>query len=86
MDLREILCYELDPIPWAIAGVDGTLVITAKSSLLEVSESYLLQKNFHMHAAWVIDGMAVLQSFTSVPDMFANLAAAVFRVFTASFF
>ena len=49
MDLREVLCYGFGPIPWAIAGVDGTLVKTAKSSLLKCwRKNYLLQKIFHM--------------------------------------
>ena len=48
MDLCEVLCYELGHIPWAIAGVDGTWVTTAKSSLLEGKKNYLLQKIFDM--------------------------------------
>ena len=68
-----------------MAGVDGTLVKTAKSSLLEVLEKELpAAENIPSDTAWVIDGMAVLQSFTSVPDTFANLAAAIFKIVTST--
>ena len=86
MDLREVLCYQLGPIHWAIAGVNGTLVKTARSSLLEVLEKELpAAENIPHDTAWVINGMAVSQSLTSVPDTFANLAAAIFKVVTAPF-
>ena len=63
MDLCEVLCYELGHIPWAIAGVDGTLVKTAKSSLLEVLKKELPSAEDIPHdTAWVIDGMAVLKT------------------------
>ena len=86
MDLREVLCFELGPIHLAIEGVDDILVKTAKSSLLEVLEKELpAAENIPHDTALVIDGMAVLQSLTSVPDTFANLAAAIFKVVTAPF-
>ena len=86
MDLREVLCYELGPIHWAIEGVDDILVKTARSSLLEVLEKDLPAAENILHdTPWVTKGMAVSQSFTSVPDTFANLTAAIFKVVTAPF-
>ena len=39
IELVEVLKFELEPIPWSLASVDGTLVKIAQSSLLAVLES-----------------------------------------------
>ena len=38
LDLRLVLSHELGPIPWSIANADGSLVKTAKATLLSLLE------------------------------------------------
>ena len=86
MDLRQVLSYELGPIPRSIATVHGTFVKTSKSTLLS-----LLEKNVPPAevipdgAAWMVDAMATPQSLSRVPPTFAGLTATVFYVVTAPF-
>ena len=86
MDLQEVLTHELGPVPWSIACVDGSLVKTAKSTLLAVLENDLpAVDHVQRNAAWMVDAMAVLQSLTVAPGTFADLALSVFTIVTAPF-
>ena len=68
LNLREVLCYELGPVPWSIASVNGSLVKTAKSKLLELLEKNVPPaENVPSDAAWMIDAMALLQGISTVP-------------------
>ena len=86
MDLNEVLSFELGPVPWPIATVDGGLVKTANLSLLTALEKDAPPAEAVPNdAAWMIDGMAVLQSLSSSPSTFADLATIVFQIVTKPF-
>ena len=38
-DLRNVLAYELGPVPWSISAIDGGFAKTIKSSLLSLLEN-----------------------------------------------
>ena len=85
-DLRRVLSYELGPVPWAIATVDGNPVKTAKSKLLDIVENGVSPAESVPHdAAWMIDAMAVFHSITAPTATFADLAKLVFDIITAPF-
>ena len=81
LDLRKVLCYELGPVPWSLSSVDGRLVKTAKSKLLQLIEKGVpLPENVSATSAWMIDAMATLQTITAIPATFGELANLVFDV------
>ena len=86
MDLQMLLNYELGPVPWSIAAVDGTLVKTVKSSSLALLEKDVPPaQHIPDGAAWMVDAMAVLQSLVSPKGSFADVAKLVFNITTAAF-
>lgn len=63
LSLKEILCYSLSPIPWALG-----LVKTVKSKLLEALESHVSDSicETPSDAAHIFDGMVLLQQLENV--------------------
>lgn len=85
MELKEVLTYELGPMPWSLATVDGGLVKTAKAKLLALLEDGVAPaEQIPPNAAWMIDAMAVLQGISTAPPTFADLAKVVFDVTTSA--
>lgn len=83
MDLREVFKHSLGPLPWALAGTNGALTKMLKSKLAD----YLIKdvdpaEDVSPSAAWVVDGMAILQSLKAVPSTFGDLAELVLHVVT----
>ena len=61
--MRDVLCYELGPLPWSLTSVDGNLAKTTKSKLLDLLEKDSPPaENVPGNATWRIDAMALLQS------------------------
>ena len=86
LNMRDVLCCELGPLPWSLASVDGSLAKTAKSKLLDLLEKDIPPaENVPGNAAWMIDAMALLQSLWTIPATFADLAMKAFDVATAAF-
>ena len=62
LDLRLVLSHELGPIPWSIANADGSLVKTAKATLLSVLEKDVPPPEYvPADATRIVDAMALLQ-------------------------
>ena len=86
MDLRRVFQFSLGPLPWSLATPDGQLAKTTKSTLLNLLEKDVApQEEVPANAAWVVDAMALLQSISSPPRTFADLAETVFTMATTSF-
>ncbi|XP_065652108.1 uncharacterized protein LOC136079746 [Hydra vulgaris] len=73
LTLKQILCYSLSPIPWALGLPDGSLVKTNKMNLLRTIESSVDREHFEefvlqvpLSAAHVFDGMAILQQLANI--------------------
>ena len=70
MDMREVLKHPLGPLPWALAAADGSLAKTSKAKLLHLMEGSAPSSDtvplFSLtSAAWLYDGMALLQSLSA---------------------
>ena len=86
LNMRDVLCYKLGPLPWSLASVVGSLAKTAKSKLLDLLEKDIPPaENVPGNATWMIDAMALLQSLGTIPATFADLAMKAFDVATADF-
>ncbi len=79
MDMREVLKYELGPMPWSLACVGGGLVKTTKSSLVPLLEQKRTSDAAVGATCYVIDAMAMLQAMTAIPATFAELASKIMR-------
>ena len=65
--MREILCYELSTVPYALAHTDGTLRKTTKSLLLQILKNYVtvepwLPSHPDMPTVQILNAMALVQS------------------------
>ena len=81
MDLQRVFHYSFGPLPWALATPDGQLAKTSKSTLLDALEKDCQPaESVPRGAAWIVDAMANLQSISSPPPTFPQLAEQVFLV------
>ena len=86
MDIPTVLSYELGPLPWSLAMLDGGLCKTTKTKLFGLLESGVPPaEQVPQDAAWIVDGMATLQCINTVPETFADLAATVYNIATGPF-
>lgn len=79
LDIRNMLTYNLGPLPLSIALPDGSLNKTAKASLLHCIESHVQpspQDDILPGSVWNIDGMAMVQEMSPrhIPTTFGKLA------------
>lgn len=76
VDLRELLTFELGPLPWSLASLDGMLAKTNKAALSKLLENEVkcLESLPNPTTAYIIDAMALLQSLVKIPERFASLA------------
>ena len=62
LDLKEVFCFPLGPVPWSLAESDGALSKTTKSSLMHhLEKGVSLQQSVKKPFAAVIDGMALVR-------------------------
>ena len=76
--MKTVLQYSLGPLPWALATPDGNLAKTNKAKLM-----HLLEEGTEPEEdipAWILDGMAILQSLNQLPRTFGKLAKLVFGI------
>ena len=73
---RELLTFELGPLPWSLASLDGMLAKTNKATLSKLLENEVecLESLPNPTTAYIIDAMALLQSLVKIPERFASLA------------
>ena len=88
IDLEKVLTYPLNTVPWAMATSDGFPLKTNKATLLhKIEDKYApqIQDEPQMkHSVHLVDGNALLQSLTDLPDTFGDLAKCVFSALPLS--
>ena len=85
LNLRQVLTFELGPLPWSLATPDGSPCKTQKSKLLALLEGDIQpEEDVPVTAAVIVDAMATLQALTSPPATFGELAQQVFTTITKS--
>ena len=89
VNLKEILCYELSTVPYALAHTGGTLRKTPRSLLLHILENYVtveprLAPHPDMPTVQILDAMALVQSprFAGAAT-FGEMATKYFELITA---
>ena len=77
LDLKEVLQYSLRPFPLSLATLEGNLVKSTKSKLLNIIENEVeeaLVEHIAGENALIIDAMALLQSMKIRSTTFGELA------------
>ena len=79
IQLKEMLKYNLGPVPLAISSLQGTLVKTSKATLLHYVEEAVenpLVDVIPEGSVWVLDGMVMFQQLRNrdIPEKFGDLA------------
>ena len=83
IDLKKALGYPLTPVPLSLSNADGTIQKTQKSELMKIliqnsSTDYMDVNNIipgkEYVVAYNVDLMALVQTFTSFPETFEELA------------
>ena len=69
VDLRELLTFELGPLPWSLASLDGMLAKTNKATLSKLLENEVecVESLPNPTTAYIIGAMALLQSLVKIP-------------------
>jgi hypothetical protein len=85
INLKDVLCYELSPIPFSLAHPDGSLRKTTKSALLPLIEAKVQVStrlaDFQEDTIHLIDGMALVHVLKSAGSAtFGELAANYYKV------
>ena len=87
INLREILCFELSPVPYSLVHTDDTLWKTTKSMFLQILEGYVtvearLPFLSLVSSVHVLDVMALVQMLKFAgASTFREIAAIVLTVF-----
>eukprot|EP00057_Strongylocentrotus_purpuratus_P021683 XP_011676157.1 PREDICTED: uncharacterized protein LOC105444073 [Strongylocentrotus purpuratus] len=85
LDIRNMMTYNLGPLPLALATIDGSLTKTTKASLLHAIESSVepapVVEGIPLNSVWIVDGMAMLQEIPqkAVPGTFGELSECVIQ-------
>ena len=77
LDMKDVLQYSLRPFPLPLATVEGNLVKTAKSKLLNTIESETQDafvESVDGESALIVDAMAILQTMKVTSSTFGELA------------
>ena len=74
LNLHEVLCYTLVPVPWSIANKDGMPNKTAKSQLLHALQAESDYDQEPRQDAVMFDRMALVHSLQKPTGTFASLA------------
>ena len=85
LNMPEVLCYELGPLPWSLAPADGCPAKTAKSKLVHLlEEGTEPAEDVTPDAAVMVDAMAVLQALVKPAATLGGLAEQVFCLLAAN--
>lgn len=82
LDTKDVLQYSLRPFPLSLATLEGNLVNSTKSKLLNIIENEVqeaLVENIDGEKALIIDAMGLLQSMKIRSTTFGELALKILR-------
>ena len=80
LDMRTILQHELGPPPLSLANTVGSPISTQKSVFLHALEEGIAPaEHVPEDAALVVDAMALIRGYTSIPTTFGKLSIQILR-------
>ena len=80
LDMKDVLCHPLGPIPWSLSNVDGTIRKTNKANFMsEPLKNAPVAGNFQGKTACIIDGMSIMQKINGTGKTFREIAKIAFQ-------
>ncbi|XP_066924012.1 uncharacterized protein [Clytia hemisphaerica] len=83
VDMKDVLQHSLRPFPMPLATIDGNIMKTVKSKLLESLEKPVgeqaLVTSVPAGSTLILDAMAIVQSIRSTPKTFGELSRSIFK-------
>ncbi len=80
LEMKDVLCYLLGPLPWALANVDGTLKKTNKATLAKHLENKVSPtEECPGQSATLIDAMGLIQKMHGENQTFEELSNHVLK-------
>ncbi|KAL8572154.1 hypothetical protein ACOMHN_057829 [Nucella lapillus] len=83
LNLKDLMCFPLGPLPWSLDTPDGSLRKTNKAALAtNIKKDAQLQDSLAAHSATIIDGMALVQraKFDGQQPTFDEIADRIFSM------
>ncbi len=75
LEMGEVLCYPLGPLPWSLANADGTMKKTNKAVLAKQLESRVSPTNdYPAQCATLVDAMGLIHKIHGDNQTFSELA------------
>lgn len=81
LDLKELMCYSLSPVPHSLGTCDGFFAKTNKAAMLH----FLLEEcdqdvTYPKDAIYIQDGMALLHVLTNIPHTFGQICMQILDI------
>ncbi|KAL8606341.1 hypothetical protein ACOMHN_050821 [Nucella lapillus] len=83
INMKDMLCHPLGPLPWSLATPDGSIRKTNKAALATfIKKNIPLADTVPAHSATIIDGMALVQRLTPDAEQttFDDIAELIFAM------
>lgn len=83
LNMKDLMCYPLGPLPWSLAAPDGSLRKTNKAALANsIKKNAPLADSLPDHSVTIIDGMGLVQraKFDGQQPTFAEVAERIFSM------
>ena len=82
LDLKDVMSYQLTPVPYCIGSVDGFLAKTNKAKGFQFLTNGIEDANQPepRNTLLIVDGNAVFHSLTEIPDNFRNICIKIFSL------
>ena len=79
LHMKDVLCHPMEPLPWALSSVDGSLRKTSKATLAkELQKNVPFAEEIPQPSACVIDGMVLVQKLKGDHRTFSDVADSLF--------
>ena len=78
IDLKEILCYPLTPLPVSLCHFDGTLRSTPKSQLMKYLKIQIVSSSPTSIDLYIVDGNFYLHLLKDLPCTFGKISQTIF--------
>ena len=81
LNMKDVLCHPLGPIPWALANEDSSIRRTEKSRLMnKIKANTLPVETLPEKLACIIDGMSIVHKINVKDCTFSEISTSVLRV------
>lgn len=79
LDMKDVLCHPMGPLPWVLSSVDGSLWKTSKAALAkELQKNVPTAEEIPQPSACIKDGMVMVEKLKGDHKKFSDVADSLF--------